>query len=139
MAHHDLFPRSLAAAAATLLCSGLALAQTLPTVSVSGRAVDTPVSVGGFGETPIAKLPMQATVLNSERLQDLGITSLAGITSLDASLSDAYNSQGYASYLKIRGFDLDNRFNYRRDGLPINAETALALGNKSALEVLKGT
>lgn len=141
MAHHHyhLPSKSLLALAAGLLCNAAVLAQTLPTVSVSGRSADTPVSVGGFGDTPIAKLPMQATVLNSERLQDLGISSLAGITSLDASLSDAYNSQGYVSYLKIRGFDLDNRFNYRRDGLPINAETALPLGNKSALEVLKGT
>lgn len=130
---------SLLASAAGLLCSISAAAQTLPAVSVSGRSADTPVLVGGFGETPIAKLPMQANILNSERLQDLGLHSLAGITSLDASLSDAYNSTGYVSYLKIRGFDLDNRFNYRRDGLPINAETAISLGNKSSIEVLKGT
>ncbi len=39
----------------------------------------------------------------------------------------------------MRGFTLDNRFNYRRDGLPINAETAIALDNKERLEVLKGT
>ena len=130
---------SLLASAAGLLCSMSAMGQTLPTVSVSGRSADTPVLVGGFGNTPIAKLPMQANILSSERLQDLGLQSLAAITSLDASLSDAYNSTGYVSYLKIRGFDLDNRFNYRRDGLPINAETAIHLGNKSSPEVLKGT
>ncbi|MCU7371835.1 TonB-dependent receptor plug domain-containing protein [Paucibacter sp. O1-1] len=129
--------------AAALLCSTLAHAQqasnALPAVSVSGRSADTPVSVGGFGDTPIAKLPIQATLLGSERLLDLGLSSLAGITALDASIGDAYNSQGYVSYLKIRGFDLDNRFNYRRDGLPINAETALSLANKSSIEVLKGS
>jgi len=136
MAHQN--SKKILAAATALLCHAVT-AQTLPTVSVSGRSADTPLQLGGFGDTPIAKLPMQANVLNSERLLDLGISSLAGITSLDASISDAYNSQGYVSYLKIRGFDLDNRFNYRRDGLPINAETALPLGNKSAVEVLKGT
>jgi iron complex outermembrane recepter protein len=136
MANHN---KSLLAVVASLLCSNLALAQALPMVSVSGRSADAPVLVGGFGNTPIAKLPLQADVLGSERLLDAGINALSGITSLDASISDAYNSQGYVSYLKIRGFDLDNRFNYRRDGLPINAETALALGNKSAIEVLKGT
>ncbi|MDC6167344.1 TonB-dependent siderophore receptor [Paucibacter sp. XJ19-41] len=129
--------------AAALLCSTLTHAQhasnALPAVSVSGRSADTPVSVGGFGDTPIAKLPIQATLLGSERLLDLGLSSLAGITALDASIGDAYNSQGYVSYLKIRGFDLDNRFNYRRDGLPINAETALSLANKSSIEVLKGS
>ena len=140
MAHHKHFhPKSLLAAAAGLLCSSIAFAQSLPTVSVSGRAAETPVTVGGFGDIPVAKLPMQAAILNSERLQDLGIDSIAGLTALDASLSDAYNSQGYVSYLKIRGFDLENRYNYRRDGLPISAETVLPLGNKSALEVLKGT
>ncbi|WP_349742269.1 TonB-dependent siderophore receptor [Roseateles cavernae] len=129
--------------ATALLCSTLAHAQqaseALPAVSVSGRSADTPVSIGGFGDTPIAKLPIQATLLGSERLLDLGLSSLAGITALDASIGDAYNSQGYVSYLKIRGFDLDNRFNYRRDGLPINAETALSLANKSSIEVLKGS
>ena len=129
---------SLIATAAAVFCSSAALAQTLPTVTISSRA-EAPVGIGGFGDTPVAKPPLQASVISNERLLDLGIESLAGITSLDASLSDAYNGQGYVSYLKIRGFDLDNRFNYRRDGLPINAETALPLGNKSALEVLKGT
>jgi outer membrane receptor protein involved in Fe transport len=36
-------------------------------------------------------------------------------------------------------YTLDNRYNYRRDGLPINAETAIALDNKERLELLKGT
>jgi iron complex outermembrane receptor protein len=140
MAHHftKLHP-SLLAAAAGLLCSASAWAQSLPPVSVTGRSADAPVSIGGFGDTPIAKLPIQASVINAERLADLGISALSGFTALDASVSDAYNSEGYVSSLKIRGFDLDNRFNYRRDGLPINAETALPLGNKASVEVLKGT
>nr|WP_295086096.1 TonB-dependent receptor [uncultured Roseateles sp.] len=131
--------QSLIATAALLACSATLAQSTLPAVTVTGRGADAPVSVGGFGETPIAKLPMQANVLSAERLQESGLSSLAGITALDASLSDAYNSNGYVSYLKIRGYDLDNRFNYRRDGLPINAETSLSLGNKSSLEVLKGS
>ena len=67
----------------------------------------------------------QASVLNADRLADAGLSSLAGLVNLDASVQDSYNATGYVSYLKVRGFDLDNRFNYRRDGLPINAETAL--------------
>lgn len=140
MAHQNL---SLLALAVALLCGTQAHAQqqstTLPSVSVRGSSADTTVSIGGFGDTPIAKLPIQATLLDNERLLDLGLSSLAGITALDASIGDAYNAQGYVSYLKIRGFDLDNRFNYRRDGLPINAETALTLDNKSSIEVLKGS
>jgi iron complex outermembrane receptor protein len=144
MAHHKLSP-SLPALAATLLCAAQAAhaqqpSSALPTVAVSGRSADAPVSIGGFGsETPVAKLPLQAAVLNAERLLDAGVDALSGLTRFDASVGDAYNSQGYVSYLKVRGFDLDNRFNYRRDGLPINAETALSLDNKSGLELLKGT
>ena len=39
----------------------------------------------------------------------------------------------------MRGFTLDNRFNYRRDGLPISAETSIPLDNKERVEILKGT
>jgi iron complex outermembrane recepter protein len=39
----------------------------------------------------------------------------------------------------VRGHTLDNRYNYRRDGLPINAETVIGAANKQRLEVLKGT
>ncbi|MDM4766149.1 TonB-dependent receptor [Pelomonas sp. SE-A7] len=125
-------------AAALALMSTAAAAQQLPTVSVTGRSAEAPVQIGGFGDTPVAKLPLQANLVGTELLLANGIQNLAGLTLLDASVGDAYNSQGYVSYLKIRGFDLDNRFNYRRDGLPINAETAIALGNKAGVEILKG-
>ena len=132
-------PSLLSSALALLLGSGLAQAQSLPTVTLSGRTADTPAQVGGFGDTPVAKLPLQISLISEERLLDAGISSLSGLTALDASLGDAYNATGYISYLKIRGYDLDNRFNYRRDGLPINGETALDLGNKASVEVLKGS
>ena len=137
------FPlRRLAFALAAGGLSFHAAAQTtspaLPSVVVKGSA-EAPATVGGFGDTPVAKLPMQASVVSAEQLTDRGLTSLAGLTLLDASVGDSYNSAGYVSYLKIRGYDLDNRFNFRRDGLPINAETALPLANKSSLEALKGT
>lgn len=131
--------KSLLAAAAGFICGTAALAQSLPTVSLSGRAADTPAQIGGFGEIPVAKLPLQLSLISNERLLDAGINALSGLTALDASVGDAYNATGYVSYLKVRGFDLDNRFNYRRDGLPINAETALPLGNKASVEVLKGS
>ena len=54
-------------------------------------------------------------------------------------MSDAYDTEGYIDYLTVRGFVLDNRFNFRRDGLPINAETSIPLDNKARVEVLKGT
>jgi iron complex outermembrane recepter protein len=118
---------------------GMAEAQTqLPTVSVEGRSAAAPIALGGFGDTPNAQLPMQVVRVDGERLRDLGSAGLSALSLLDASVSDAYNSVGYISQFKVRGFDLDTRFNLRRDGLPINGETAFDLFNKSAVEVLKG-
>jgi iron complex outermembrane receptor protein len=56
----------------------------------------------------------------------------------DASLGDAYNTTGYWDSLSIRGFVLDNRSNFRRDGRPISAETSIPLGNRARVEILKG-
>ena len=55
------------------------------------------------------------------------------------SVGDGYNAEGYYDFMTVRGFVIDNRFNYRRDGLPISGETSLPLDNKSRIEVLKGT
>ncbi len=113
--------------------------QLAQTVTVSGRSANSAVSLAGFGDIPLARLPYSATVLNLGQLQDAGITGIADLTRLDAGVTDAYNAPGYWGQLAVRGFTLDNRFNYRRDGLPINAETVIAQGNKQALEILKGT
>jgi iron complex outermembrane recepter protein len=113
--------------------------QTLPPVTVTGRSPDAIATIGGFGDLPLSKLPLQATVVSSVAMKDAGVQSLADITRFDASLGDAYNSEGYWTTLMVRGFATDNRFNFRRDGLPINAETALPLANKERIEILKGT
>jgi iron complex outermembrane receptor protein len=58
---------------------------------------------------------------------------------LDASVTDSYNSPAYWDMLSVRGFTLDNRYNYRREGLPISAETMIPMDNKERIELLKGT
>ncbi len=124
--------------AAALLVAGVAQAQTLPAVTVTGPSAQPAPALAGFNDPP-AKLPMQAISLSAERLLEAGVNQLAGLTKLDASVSDGYNAVGYWSQLKVRGFDLDNRFNLRRDGLPISGETALSLTSIAAVEVLKGS
>jgi len=113
--------------------------EQLPTVSISGRNANAPVSLGGFGDTPAARLPLQALRIDAERLQELGLDGLAALPKLDASVSDSYNSIGYYTQLRVRGYELDTRFNLRREGLPINGETGLDLFNKAALELIKGS
>ena len=140
-AQHTLTP----IAAATLLAASAAWAQAQPesarqlgSVTVTGRSV-LPASVGGWGDASPAQTPLQASVFSAERLRDSGVQRLADLVSFDPAVSDAYNAEGYWDYLSIRGYTLDNRFNYRRDGLPISAETSIPLDNKSRIEILKGT
>ena len=111
---------------------------SLQTVTVTGRAPPS-ASIGGFDDLPLSRAPFGATVFGTAELSDAGITSMADLTRISTSLSDAYNAVGYWSSFSVRGYRLDERQNYRRDSLPINAETALWLGNKSSLEVLRGT
>ncbi|MDP1901907.1 MAG: TonB-dependent siderophore receptor [Rubrivivax sp.] len=115
-----------------------ALAQTSTTVTITGRTLGG-AAVTGFGDMPLASTPLQGSIFGVQQLGDAGIATLGGLTRLDASLGDAYNAEGYWSMISARGYTLDNRFNYRRDGLPINAETAIALENKERVELLKGT
>lgn len=130
-------PTLLAAAAA--LCCATTFAQSVQTVTITGSRSSVSAGVAGFGDVPLSLAPFSATVLEADALQDAGISGLGDITRLDAGLTDAYNAPGYWGQLAVRGFTLDNRFNFRRDGLPINAQTALPTGNKAALELFKGT
>jgi iron complex outermembrane receptor protein len=134
MAMNFTLPR--AAVVAAMLCAGLA-AHAQTTITITGRQDRTP-SVTGFGDLAAARAPFQAGSFGNGRLDDAGVDTIGGLGRLDASVGDAYNADGYWSIVAVRGFTLDNRFNYRRDGLPINAETAIALDNKERLELLKG-
>ena len=127
---------------AFVLASLLALpAQAQPTqrITITGNALPQAPSVAGFANTSLQSAPFAATVIDQRALQDAGISSLGDITRLDAGITDAYNAPGYWNQLAVRGYTLDNRFNYRRDGLPVNAETVIGQANKQSLEVLKGT
>jgi len=155
MAHSKLRPSSRSLrrtpiAAAAWLAATATSAQTLatapptsaetqlPPVVVSGRAAPV-ASVAGWGDIPLARTPIQAGLFDAELIRDTGARRLADLISYDAAVSDAYNTEGYWDYLTVRGFVLDNRYNYRRDGLPISAETTIALDNKARIEILKGT
>lgn len=136
--------RTAAAAAAAAMALSAAAQEAGPspspsatTVTVTGRQAPTS-EVGGFDGVPLSRTPLSAAVFGEQQLADLGIGSLGEITRLDASIGDAYNAMGYWATFAIRGYALDPRANYRRDGLPINAETAIALDNKQRLELLKG-
>lgn len=112
---------------------------SLPAVTITGRSATSSAGVSGFGDLPLSRAPFQARTIASAQLQDNGVASLAGITRYDASVSDAYSSEGYWANFQVRGFAVDTRTNFRRDGLPINGQTDLHLANKESVEILKGT
>ena len=134
-------------AVAALLCgSATAQAQpaeteaaTLAPVTVDARSAPPQADVSGWGDLPLKDVPISATVIDSAQIQSSGARRLADLITFDASVTDAYNSPGYWDYLTVRGFVLDNRFNYRREGLPISAETTIPLDNKERVEILRGT
>ncbi len=129
---------AVALAAALLLTQASAWAQPSSTITITGRNAATP-SMAGFGDVPLAKSPLQASSFSTQLLADQGVATLGALSRLDASVGDAYNAEGYIANLSVRGYGLDNRFNYLRDGLPINAGTAIVLANKERIELLKGT
>lgn len=137
-------PTRTAIAAALLMSTcGLAAAQntagTLPTVVIQERSAPANADVTGFGDEPLARSPISATVIGSDTISALGAKRLSDLYQLDASVGDAYNAVGYYDFASVRGFVLDNTYNFRREGLPISAETAFPLDHLERVELLKGT
>ncbi len=135
--------RTATAAALLITACGLAAAQntagTLPTVVIQERSAPTNADVTGFGDEPLARSPISATVISSETISAIGARRLSDLYRLDASVGDAYNAVGYYDFASVRGFVLDSTYNFRREGLPISAETSLPLDHLERVELLKGT
>ncbi len=116
--------------------------QSLPAITVEGKAAPVlepeRAEVAGFGNVRVRALAQSVSVLSKDVLNETALSSLSQLTRLDASLSDSYNTTGYNQSLSVRGFVLDNVYNFRRDGLPVLNIGPLALENKSQIEVLKG-
>ncbi len=129
----------MALALLAVACGAHAQQASLPEITVNEGAAAPQADISGFGDVPLRELPISATVIDSQQLRASGARRLADLTQFDSSVTDAYNSAGYWDYLTVRGFVLDNRFNYRREGLPISAETSIPLDNKERVEILRGT
>ena len=131
MAHH--LPNIICHA--LLLVCASALAQN-DTVLITSPATQ---QVSGFENLSLRQVPLSATNFDNATLRDLGAQRISDALRLDSSVTDSYNSPAYWDVLSVRGFTLDNRYNYRREGLPINAETMIAMDNKERIELFKGT
>ena len=157
MAHHTHIPvsfsRSVLAQAAALCVLTVAPhawgqstatatasdAPTLGTVTVSTRTTPATSAVSGFGDEDLLRTPLAIKVIDAQTMGDHHVRRMSDVLQFDASATDAYNAIGFWDYVTLRGFLLDLRYNFRRDGLPISAETALGLENRERIELLKGT
>lgn len=122
---------------ALLVCHGAAWAEpTLTEVTVTAQP---PLGVSGFDDVPAYALPLSVNTFSATDLRDAGAQRISDALLLDASVSESYNLPAYWDQLSVRGFTLDNRYNFLRDGLPISAQTIIGLENKERVELLKGT
>jgi iron complex outermembrane receptor protein len=134
--------RAVARATVLLAVAGSAYSQattTLKPVTVTGQAFPPAADVTGFGDVPLKDLPVSASVIDSRAIEQSGARRLADLTRFDPSVTDAYDAPGYWDSISVRGYALDNDYNFRREGLPMNAETAIPLDNKERVEILRGT
>ena len=100
---------------------------------------EPPIGFSELGGVPLQALPLNISVIGNATLHDIGAQRVSDALRLDASVSDSYNLPVYWDQLSVRGFALDNSYNYRREGLPISVETIIAMDNKERIELLKGT
>ena len=122
------------------IAAAVALSLSSPCWAQSQELVITspaPQQVSGFGDVPLTKTPFSGVTIDAQTLRDIGASRISDALRLDASVSDSYNSPAYWDILSVRGFTLDNRYNYRREGLPISAETMVPLDNKERIELFK--
>ena len=137
MANHSPFFKVTRISAAVALCiASNVWAQQNPTeITITDRL---PARVSGFGDVPAQELPFITSTITNATLQDIGAQRVSDALRLDASVSDSYNSPAYWDMLSVRGFTLNNRYNFQREGLPISAETMIPMDNKERIELLKG-
>lgn len=90
------------------------------------------------GGDPVLRVPASVTVFTRAALGAQGQRTLADLTRRDALAADAYAPVGYYQNVSLRGFPLDPGTGYKIDGLTVVGEQAVALENKSRLEVWNG-
>lgn len=116
-------------------------AASLPEVRVEAHGSEPATeraSVGGIGDAPLAETPQSISIIRAETLRDLGAGSLSAAMRSETSAGDFYNTVGYIEGIQLRGFQLDNALNFRRDGLQVSNHAPVPLENKASIEVLKG-
>lgn len=121
---------------------------TLPEVKVTASAQDDAslplqnvVSAGALGMRRQLDTPFSTAVVTREELTERQVSKLGDVFALDASVTDnsgAYTS--WASYISVRGLELDWQNSYRIDGRPfLSYAITLPYEHFEQIELLKGS
>ncbi|SDV48069.1 TonB-dependent siderophore receptor [Chitinasiproducens palmae] len=120
---------------------------TLPAVAVTaendrepGQHLRKEVTSGALGTRTQLATPYSTTVVTSEELADRQAKKLGDVFARDASVSDNSNPyNAWASYITVRGMQLDWQNGYRIDGQPINAYgITMPYEQLESVQLLKG-
>jgi iron complex outermembrane receptor protein len=112
------------------------------TVIVHGELEDNylpeSITVGTLGGAPLKDVPLSASVITRDLLNDQVSRLLSDVVKNDASVGDDYVPVGYYGDYQIRGFPLDLATGVEVNGMTIAGEQDVPLENKEAVEILKG-
>lgn len=119
---------------------------TLPLVAVKAGAEEgslhlgQKISAGALGSRRQLETPLSTTIVTREDLAERQVSKLGDVFALDASVTDnsgAYSS--WASYVTVRGLELDWQNSYRIDGKPfLSYAITLPYEHFEQVELLKG-
>ena len=116
--------------------------RVITTVVVHGETQDEyhpeSVTVGNLDGVPLEQMPLSATVVTRELLNDQGARLLSDAVKNDASIGDDYVPVGYYGVYEIRGFAIDLATGLEINGMTIAGEQDVPLENKQSVEFLKG-
>lgn len=142
-----LFLASVLACAAAHAQEGAASEARLTDVTVRAALEDAtdlqlrrPVANGALGDRSALDTPYSSRVVTAETIEQTTPNKLGDVFFTDASVSDNSASVGaWASYLTVRGLELDWQNGYRIDGHPfISYVTVLPYEHMEQVELLKG-
>ncbi len=119
-------------------------ATALPEVNVTAEQqqseLATPSTSGALGSRKVIDTPFSQTVVSGQDMADRQVRKLGDIFAADASVSDNSDANSaWASYLTVRGLQLDWQNGYKIDGLPfIGYGVNLPYEQFDHVELLKG-
>jgi iron complex outermembrane recepter protein len=112
------------------------------TVVVHGEIQDNylpeSLTVGTLGGGSLQNVPLSASVVTRDLLNDQVSRLLSDVIQNDASVTDDYVPVGYYGDYQIRGFPIDLATGLEINGMTIAGEQDVPLENKQSVEFLKG-